>query len=790
MKLRTTIPYTLLALPLMIGNAMANPSETKMFGAAAPFTIDKLPVSRLKSRLESLPVPARQKAMKWLHSFNFPEDDTEFLDVDSEGAVFYQDTLLPEEISQEELETNPALEGINPTDTFKLHSKPGSANVVYLNFKGYTVSGTAWNNPVSSYQAKPFNKDSDPSNFSSAERRDIGEIWHRIAEDLAPFNIDVTTERPLSFGPKTGHILITSNIDEFNQAMPASNAGGVAYVNVWGQSNYEYYQPALVYYNNLASAANYISEAATHELGHNLSLSHDGSSTAPYYEGHGTGLTSWGSIMGVGYYTNVTQWSKGEYVGANNTEDDLAIIGGRIPYRADDHSNTFNSATPLLVDANGYIASSNPEIDPLNQRPDNKGIIESSADVDTFYLDVAAGMLDISITPAWDAHTRTSLRGSNLDLKATLYDDSGMEIVSDPSDNTDALISANLPAGRYYLEITGTDNTYTPYSDYASLGQYYISGSVASVSDDTTPPNPDPMGWIDPPVAMSKTSISMTAVDANDESGFVEYQFICTAGGAGCTASAWQAETSYLATGLAANTDYSYQVKARDGSGNETGLSATYSTTTLANIAPESSNDYEIVNENTETVIDVLANDIEPEGEVLQVYSTSVPAHGEVTINNDVILYLPNVGFIGADSFDYTITDGVGGFSTSTVTIDVIEVNDVPVGVEDNAEVLLRGSVNIDVLANDFDPEGLALSVISATNGNKGTTAVNSDGTITYTVSDRNRGGDSFTYTISDGELSSTVVVNVAIVKTLSSDGDTGGDTGGGSKKCNPKKGC
>ncbi len=88
MKLRTTMPYTLLALPLMIGNVMANPSDTKMFGAAAPFTLDKLPVSRLKNKLASLPAPARQKAMKWLHSFNFPEHDTEFLDIDNNGAVF------------------------------------------------------------------------------------------------------------------------------------------------------------------------------------------------------------------------------------------------------------------------------------------------------------------------------------------------------------------------------------------------------------------------------------------------------------------------------------------------------------------------------------------------------------------------------------------------------------------------------------------------------------------------------------------------------------------------------
>ena len=75
-------------------------------------------------------------------------------------------------------------------------------------------------------------------------------------------------------------------------------------------------------------------------MGHNLSLSHDGTPTSAYYGGHGSEETSWGPLMGTGYNRNVSQWSKGEYSGANNQEDDIQLIGSRLLMRGDDHGNT------------------------------------------------------------------------------------------------------------------------------------------------------------------------------------------------------------------------------------------------------------------------------------------------------------------------------------------------------------------------------------------------------------------------------------------------------------------
>ena len=505
--------------------------------AAVPFNMEDLPNSKLKTQLESLDEPARKRAMEWLNSFSFPANDIAKLNVDKNGGVFYVDDELPEEITQAELEADPTQAGISPEDAFKLHSKPGAANIVYVNFVGYTFSGTAWNAnySVNEYNAVPFDTDGNPSNFSTSERAIIGEVWHRIAEDFAGFDIDVTTEAPADFGPNIGHILITKDIDSNGTALPSQGAGGVAYLNVWGRSNYSYYQPALVYYNRLQSNPTYVAEASSHELGHNLGLAHDGSSSTTYYPGSGSGLNSWAPIMGSSYYANVTQWSKGEYSGANNTQDDLSIIDNKLSYKGDDHGNTKNSPTALLVDSNGFIASSNPEFDPLNVRSDNKGIIETNTDVDVFYFDAASGDINIIINPAWDAYTRTSRRGANLDIKATLFDDFGTVLVSDLMDNTNAVIATNVTSGRYYLEITGNGNDLSPYSDYASIGQYYISGSIIPGTIEPPPPPPvDNSVPLDPSNLLSIvsktgkgknktiTSAELTWVDnSNNETSFV-----------------------------------------------------------------------------------------------------------------------------------------------------------------------------------------------------------------------------------------------------------------------------
>ena len=355
------------------------------------------------------------------------------------------------------------------SQTFGLHSRPGANRVIYLDFNGHSVSGTAWNAfygiPTSAQPALDLN--GDPTGWSQAEHDLIQSVYQRVAEDFAPFNVDVTTEDPgaaaldrsgSTDGEFGTRVLITPSTDAAGRIC-GNACGGVAYVGIYNAGGSSYYHPAWVFPHLLGNNAKYIAEAATHEAGHNLGLDHDGTSTEGYYGGH----YNWAPIMGVGYYEPVVQWSRGEYTGANNTQDDFAVMQSYgLPLRADDHGDGTGTATAL-----GGAAG-------------DLGVIETRADVDVF-----------SITRQCDSSPTLRVRpvgeSPNLDAKLRLLTSSGTLVAEDDPGSGEssydvatgmsASVTASLAAGTYYLEVqgVGTRTPSTGYSDYASVGQYELS---------------------------------------------------------------------------------------------------------------------------------------------------------------------------------------------------------------------------------------------------------------------------------------------------------------------------
>ena len=152
-----------------------------------------------------------------------------------------------------------------------------------------------------------------------------------VSEDFQGFNINVTTDRKVFDNAPDGrrtHCIITPT----TTASPG--AGGVAYV---GSFNWSGDRICWSFYSTGKNAC----EVISHEVGHTLGLSHDGriSPNEGYYGGHGTDPVGWAPIMGVGYSKKLSQWSKGEYLSANQTQDDLTIITTKnndVDYRNDD----------------------------------------------------------------------------------------------------------------------------------------------------------------------------------------------------------------------------------------------------------------------------------------------------------------------------------------------------------------------------------------------------------------------------------------------------------------------
>ncbi|WP_167856266.1 Ig-like domain-containing protein [Hymenobacter metallicola] len=425
-----------------------------------------------------------------------------------------------------------------------LESLPGAGAVVYLDLDGQTVSGTLWNTNFNG--GAPIV--AAPSSLTEAQ---ILAVWKIMAEDFRPFALNVTTnEAVFNSAPinRRMRVIFTPT----NYFYPG--AGGVAYLNsfIWGGTS-RGETPCWVWNSGIIGAG----EAGSHEVGHTLSLSHDGRTTPS--EAYFQGQESWAPIMGVGYYRPVVQWSKGEYPNANNTEDDLLKITtlNGFTYRGDDHGNTSAGATALSVSGAGVIAAS------------NQGVITTRTDVDVFSFTTSGGTVTLNVNPNPDY--------PNLDIALVLRNSANAVVASADPAGLNASISQALPAGTYYLQIDGVQGALGANSDYASLGAYFISGTV--------PSNVAPTVSITSPVsgatfiAPATINIAATATDANGTVAKVEFYNGATLLGEDLTA-----PYTYSWTGVAAGT-YTLTTKATDNNGAAT-TSAGVTVTVNENVAP------------------------------------------------------------------------------------------------------------------------------------------------------------------------------------------------------------
>jgi len=213
--------------------------------------------------------------------------------------------------------------------------------------------------------------------------------------------------------------------------------------------------------------------------------------------------------------------------------------------------------------------------------------------------------------------------------------------------------------------------------------------------------------------------------------------------------------------GYSGTDNFTYTVS--DGKGGEDDATVTITVNEPENSAPIAQDDSATVDEDNSVIIDVLANDSDPDGDAISIKSITEPENGKVEIVDNKIEYTPNENFNGDDSFSYTVTDDKGNESVAKVAVKVNAVNDAPTANSDSAETNEDTKVVIDVLNNDSDVDGNSLTIKSVSTPSHGKVEI-VDNKIEYTPNENYNGDDSFEYTIADSDgLESTTKVDVKI---------------------------
>jgi hypothetical protein len=480
-------------VPLLLAAAVASatlgvtPSvASTTSGATTPACDDRPTAAPVRARQVQATAPAAFAAAAAANATStaelseLAEDETLWLN--RCGKALYREPALDFAAVRAD---SPARQASTPpagTDVLALESEPGAQRTIFLDVDGGSVTGTDWNETAGrTISVEPYSLDTSADTaYSAAERTAIYEAWSVVAEDFAPFSVNVTTKDPGTDAihrASDGDLVYGSRVylTQRNAVSKGCSCSGVAYLDVFGASGstHSYYQPAWVFTDGLpAGYGDVVGDIASHEVGHNFGLDHDGNETSDYDWGN----TLWSPVMGGSKAKRLNQWSRGEYPGATNTQNDLAVIALNAPRHADEYGST--PATSALLEGSA------------------DGLVGWPTDVDAFTFD-ASGATTLKVRP--------TAEHPNLDVVLTVLDASGTTVaVVDPpptelstsgGSGLDATWKATLPApaARYTALVDGTGFR-TParggYTDYGSLGGYRIT--LDTVPGDVPPDDPDP----------------------------------------------------------------------------------------------------------------------------------------------------------------------------------------------------------------------------------------------------------------------------------------------------------
>jgi CSLREA domain-containing protein len=371
------------------------------------------------------------------------------------------------------------------------------------------------------------------------------------------------------------------------------------------------------------------------------------------------------------------------------------------------------------------------------------------------------GTVTLTVTPVNDPPVAGDDAASTAEDAAV-----GVDVLSNDSDvDGDPISVQSVTQGTNGSVTTdGTTIVYTPDPDWHGTDTFAYTVTdgtatdIGTVTVTVTPVNDAPAAAGDAVTTVEDTPVTVTVLgNDSDVDGDPLAVESVTQGAHGVVTTDGTTVTYTPEPDWSGTEMFSYTVS--DGVLTDTGTVTV--TVDPASDTPIANDDAGTTPEDVELTLAVLTNDVDADGDPLTVESVTQGAHGVVTTDGTTVTYTPDADWTGSDTVTYTVTDGVLT-DIGTVTVTVTPVNDPPAAGDDAASTAEDTAVGVDVLSNDSDVDGDPLTVDAVTQGANGTVAT--DGaTVTYTPDPDWSGTDSFAYTVTDGVLSDTATVTVAV---------------------------
>ncbi|MEM9055943.1 MAG: Ig-like domain-containing protein [Pseudomonadota bacterium] len=210
-------------------------------------------------------------------------------------------------------------------------------------------------------------------------------------------------------------------------------------------------------------------------------------------------------------------------------------------------------------------------------------------------------------------------------------------------------------------------------------------------------------------------------------------------------------------------TDTTFNVFARDFDAGLIGLGGNVDAESMYSVAVEvrsaggllAVDDSAETRQNTPVSVAVLANDAGLDNPPVSLAIATPATNGTATASPfGTVLYTPADGFVGTDSFAYTISDALGNTGGATVTVNVTQASQdaQPASFDDSYEVLEGTTLTMNVLDNDTGLFDAPLSVSVETPTSNGSLSVVAGNAIEYTSNSGFSGADAFTYRVTDAD--------------------------------------